>query len=136
MGFLPVGRYPESVGARCVGLVSQTRAQLTFISIMYLVESRAGLPDSYSESVVFFIPRRIMNIMKKNLYQVVLTPEPEGGYTVTVPVLPGCISYGRTIDEAREMIADAIQGYLVSMRKHHESIPQTSHESMLTSVLV
>lgn len=103
---------------------------------MYLVESRAGLPDSYSESVVFFIPRRIMNIMKKNLYQVVLTPEPEGGYTVTVPVLPGCISYGRTIDEAREMIADAIQGYLVSMRKHHESIPQTSHESMLTSVLV
>lgn len=72
----------------------------------------------------------------KNLYQVVLTPEPEGGYTVTVPSLPGCVSYGKTIDEARGMIADAIQGYLYSMRKHKESISTFTQDSILASVAV
>jgi len=40
------------------------------------------------------------------------TKEPEGGYTVTVPSLPGCVSYGRTFEQAIEMIKDAMQGYL------------------------
>lgn len=40
------------------------------------------------------------------------TKEPEGGYTITVPALPGCISYGKTFEEAVEMIEDAIKGYL------------------------
>lgn len=72
----------------------------------------------------------------KNLYQVILTPEPEGGYTVMVPALPGCVSYGKTVDEARAMIADAIQGYLYSMRKHKESMSPFTHESILASVAV
>ncbi|MBI2049573.1 type II toxin-antitoxin system HicB family antitoxin [Candidatus Roizmanbacteria bacterium] len=38
--------------------------------------------------------------------------EPEGGYTVTVPSLPGCVSYGKTFEEAIEMIKDATEGYL------------------------
>ena len=41
-----------------------------------------------------------------------LQPEPEGGYTVTVPALPGCISYGETFEKAMEMIKDAIEGWL------------------------
>lgn len=43
-------------------------------------------------------------------FEVILQPEPEGGYTVTVPGLPGCISYGETHDEAITMIKDAIEG--------------------------
>ena len=35
-------------------------------------------------------------------YQINLVPEQEGGYTVLVPLLPGCVSYGRTIEEATE----------------------------------
>lgn len=72
----------------------------------------------------------------KNLYQIVLTPEKEGGFTVTVPALPGCVSYGRTIDEARAMIADAIQGYVTSLRKHRESVPASAHDSILATVAV
>ena len=34
--------------------------------------------------------------------------EPEGGYTVTVPALPGCLTYGETFEEALTMIDDAI----------------------------
>jgi predicted RNase H-like HicB family nuclease len=39
-------------------------------------------------------------------FNVVLRPEPEGGYTALVPALPGCVTYGRTVDEAREMAKD------------------------------
>jgi len=52
-----------------------------------------------------------------------LRPEPEGGYTVLVPSLPGCVSYGKNLKEAKAMAADAIQAYLESLKKHRESIP-------------
>jgi predicted RNase H-like HicB family nuclease len=44
--------------------------------------------------------------------QVVLEPSEEGGYTVYVPSLPGCISEGDTIDEAMANIKEAIELYL------------------------
>ena len=56
-------------------------------------------------------------------YNLIFRPEPEGGFTVFVPSLPGCISYGKNLEEAREMILDAIDGYIKSLRKHKESIP-------------
>ncbi|NJL52726.1 MAG: type II toxin-antitoxin system HicB family antitoxin [Hydrococcus sp. SU_1_0] len=44
--------------------------------------------------------------------QVVLEPSDEGGYTVYVPALPGCISEGENVDEALENIQEAIELYL------------------------
>ena len=44
--------------------------------------------------------------------QVVLEPSDEGGYTVYVPALPGCISEGDNVDEALENIQEAIELYL------------------------
>ena len=43
---------------------------------------------------------------------VLLEPSEDGGYTVTVPSLPGCISEGDTREEALANIRDAIQLYL------------------------
>jgi antitoxin HicB len=54
---------------------------------------------------------------------VVLRPEPEGGFTVIVPVLPGCVTYGRTLSEAKSMAKDAISGYIESLKKHNEPVP-------------
>ncbi|KKW05485.1 MAG: hypothetical protein UY40_C0018G0002 [candidate division CPR1 bacterium GW2011_GWC1_49_13] len=51
-------------------------------------------------------------------YLVVLIPQEEGGYTVSVPALPGCISEGETKAAALKNIKDAIEGYLVTARKH------------------
>ena len=56
-------------------------------------------------------------------YSVKLEAQKEGGYTVTVPALPGCISEGDTVSEALENIADAIEGYLAVLAKHKRSIP-------------
>jgi predicted RNase H-like HicB family nuclease len=53
-------------------------------------------------------------------YNIMLRPEPEGGYTALVPALPGCVTYGRTLEEAREMAKDAISGYIGSLRKHKD----------------
>jgi predicted RNase H-like HicB family nuclease len=46
---------------------------------------------------------------------VVLEASEEGGYTVTVPSLPGCISEGETRDEALRNIREAIELYLASV---------------------
>ena len=54
-------------------------------------------------------------------YRIVLREEPEGGYTVTVPSLPGCVTYGADLTEAHAMAKEAITAYLESMTKHGEA---------------
>ena len=66
-------------------------------------------------------------------YNVMLRPEPEGGFTAIVPALPGCVTYGRTVDEAREMARDAISGYIASLRKHNDPIP-TDDNTLVASL--
>jgi len=56
-------------------------------------------------------------------YRILLRKEPEGGYTVIVPSLPGCVTYGRSVEEAIEMAKEAIELYIESLRKHGEEIP-------------
>ena len=56
-------------------------------------------------------------------YKVHLHQEPEGGYTVSVPVLPGCITYGENIDEALLMAREAIQLYVAELEERGERIP-------------
>jgi predicted RNase H-like HicB family nuclease len=45
------------------------------------------------------------------------------GYQFTVPALPGLITFGRTLKEAREMAQDAIRVHLEGLRKSGEPIP-------------
>ena len=63
---------------------------------------------------------------QESSYRILLRPEPEGGYTVIVPSLPGCVTYGETLTEARSMASDAIAVYLQSLKKHGEPIPDDS----------
>jgi len=53
-----------------------------------------------------------------------LQPEPEGGYTISVPSLPGCLSYGRSFEEAMDMIADAMEGWLAVAEEEGVPIPE------------
>ena len=64
-----------------------------------------------------------MSISQMISYRILLRKEPEGGYTVTVPSLPGCVTYGKSIEEATEMAKEAIELYLESLKSHHEDIP-------------
>ncbi len=61
-------------------------------------------------------------------FTIIIDRQPEGGYLVTVPALPGCFTEGRTWEEAYEMAADAIRAYCASLLKHGEPIPVDSSE--------
>lgn len=61
---------------------------------------------------------------KQYSYTVFFEPAPEGGYIVTVPALPGLVTEGDTLNEAREMARDAIRAYLESLIKDGEPIPE------------
>jgi len=56
-------------------------------------------------------------------YTVLMERDESGGYTVTVPSLPGCISHGNTWDEARKNIEDAIAGYIETLTILNKPVP-------------
>ena len=60
-------------------------------------------------------------------YKIHLNKEPEGGYTVTVPALPGCITYGEDVDEAITMAKEAIELYIVELKDRGEPVPDDSN---------
>jgi len=60
--------------------------------------------------------------MKILQYRVLLREEPEGGYTVIVPSLPGCVTYGETLDEAKRMAKEAIELYIQTLKELGEEI--------------
>ena len=68
--------------------------------------------------------RRTGDQMAKRRFTVSLEPAEEGGYVVTVPVLPGCVTQGETREEALEMARDAIAAHLASLAKHGEPLPR------------
>jgi len=56
-------------------------------------------------------------------YTAVFDPDGKGGYSVTVPALPGLVTEGDSFEEAKSMAEEAIVGYLESLRKHGQAIP-------------
>jgi predicted RNase H-like HicB family nuclease len=63
-------------------------------------------------------------------FEVFLEEAEEGGYVVTCPELPGCVSEGETKEEALENIQDAIEGYLTVLRRHGQAIPRVEIEKV------
>ena len=58
----------------------------------------------------------------------------DGGYTVTVPGLPGCITEGDTFEEAMINAQDAIQGYLEALVKEGLPLPQSAPQLIFGEV--
>ncbi len=56
-------------------------------------------------------------------YRLLLKKEPEGGYTVTVPSLEGCVTYGETVDDCIKNAKEAIELYVESLKEFNEPIP-------------
>jgi len=74
------------------------------------------------------MPSRILS------YTVVFDPAAEGGFVVSVPMLPGCMSQGETFEEAKRNIQDAIAGYLDVLKENGDEIPRESDERIVASV--
>ncbi len=69
-------------------------------------------------------------------YDVIFEEQEVGGYTVTVPSLPGCISEGDTLKEAKENITDAIKLYLEDLSADGEEIPARNSNIFVGQVSV
>lgn len=63
-------------------------------------------------------------------FEVFLEEAEEGGFVVTVPALPGCVSEGETREEALVNIKDAIEGYIEALRRHGEPLPKVEVEKV------
>ncbi len=62
-------------------------------------------------------------------YKILLREEPEGGFTVFVPSLEGCITYGENLTEARKNAKEAIELYIESLQA--DNLPIPSDENLL-----
>ncbi len=69
-------------------------------------------------------------------FLVYLEEAEEGGYIVSCPQLPGCVTQGETVEEALAMIKDAIRGYIASLQKHGEPIPPSLGERVARAEVV
>lgn len=80
--------------------------------------------------------------MKKKLshtileYTVIFEPAQEGGYVVSVPALPGCVTQGDTFEEAVSNIKDAMRGYLEVLKEERQPIPQEKSDVVITKVSI
>jgi predicted RNase H-like HicB family nuclease len=67
--------------------------------------------------------------MSECRYTVLFEPDDDGGFVVTCPALPGLVTEGETLQQAREMAEDAIRAYVESLRK--DGLPVPSDRSPL-----
>lgn len=61
----------------------------------------------------------------------ILEPQPGGGYTAYIPALPGCVSEGDTVEEARQNILDALRGYLAVANKRSLTIAKSKESKTI-----
>ena len=77
-----------------------------------------------------------MRSVETYTYTVHLEPAEEGGYVVTVPSLPGCITQGETYEEALAMAEDCIRGFLEALVKAGQPIPKEAEQRRPIEALI
>ncbi len=69
-------------------------------------------------------------------YTIVVEPEQDGSYYVTVPALPGCFTRGSTIEQCRERAVEAIEVHNAGLQADGEPIPEEVGTPQLLAVTV
>ena len=64
-------------------------------------------------------------------YKIFIEKDEDGIFTAECTSLPGCISQGKTKEEALSNIEDAVKGYLESLKKHNEPVPPSIEEEVI-----
>jgi predicted RNase H-like HicB family nuclease len=68
-------------------------------------------------------------------YTIILDPDPEdGGYAVTVPALPGCITQGESVKQCIERAGEAIAGYIKSLEAAGETVPMETERPQAITI--
>jgi antitoxin HicB len=67
-------------------------------------------------------------------YTIVVEPEETGGFTVSVPALPGCFTQGATLEECRKRAAEAIEVHIAGLEADGEPVPEERGMPQLLTV--
>jgi antitoxin HicB len=68
-------------------------------------------------------------------YTIILEPDnEEGGYTVLVPALPGCVTQGETVEQCIERGREAIIGYIESLQLHGDPVPEETERPQAITI--
>ena len=93
-----------------------------------------GSNDAKLRIVWYNILMTKADLPEKLSYHLVFEPEPEGGFTVTVPALSGCITYGATYEEALANVREAILLCIEDLSARNEDIPTESHAPIVSII--
>jgi predicted RNase H-like HicB family nuclease len=63
--------------------------------------------------------------MTRRRFKIILEPENEGGFSVTVPALPGCATQGETLEECFKNATEAIKLYIQSLIDDNIAVPES-----------
>jgi predicted RNase H-like HicB family nuclease len=74
------------------------------------------------------------NSGEKIMRQIVVYPGEDGYWVSECPSLPGCISQGKTREEAVANMKEAIRGYIAALEEDHLSVPPDRFEALLVAV--
>jgi predicted RNase H-like HicB family nuclease len=75
-------------------------------------------------------------MMKTLRYKIMLRKEEDGTYTVIVPSLPGCLTFGRSVEEALAMAKEAIEGFVSCMIARGEEVPVENYGSTASTIAI
>jgi predicted RNase H-like HicB family nuclease len=78
--------------------------------------------------------RAIFSAEAMQMRQVLLHPGEDGYWVVECPSLPGCVTQGRSKEEALENIKEAIRGYVESLRQDGLAVPEERFDALLVAV--
>lgn len=74
--------------------------------------------------------------MKTYTYRIIIEPDEHGAFHGYVPALPGCHTWGKTIETTRTNIRDAIDAYLRSLQSDGEVIPEDRGVEIVETVMM
>lgn len=77
-----------------------------------------------------------MKTSKATIYQAVFNPIPEGGFEVSFPDFPGCVTFGSTFEEAQAMAAEVLSLWIEELEAEHKAIPKHHARPIIADVKV
>jgi predicted RNase H-like HicB family nuclease len=69
-------------------------------------------------------------------YPAIFNPIPDGGYEVSFPDFPGCVTFGRTFEESQEKAAEVLSLWIEELEAEHQKLPKRVERPIITDVKV
>ncbi len=69
-------------------------------------------------------------------YYAVFDPAREGGYNVSFPDVPGCVTFGYTFDEARDHAREVLELWFEELASHNQEVPHRTEQPIIAEVRI